>query len=87
MPNVLIEQGFRFYFFSNENQEPAHIHVTDEENTAKFWLNLSNNQVSLEYNEGFSRNQLRRIRAILHRRSGMMRREYNEYKERKRTRL
>jgi hypothetical protein len=87
MPNVLIEEGFRFYFFSNENQEPAHVHVTDEENIAKFWLNFSNNQVSLEYNEGFSRNQLRRIRAILDRRSGMMRREYDEYQERKRTRL
>jgi hypothetical protein len=27
MPTVLIEQGFRFFFWSNENDEPMHIHV------------------------------------------------------------
>lgn len=87
MPNVFSEGGFRFFFWSNENAEPPHIHVTDEENVAKFWLNLSNNQVALEYNQGFSTSQMRRIRAILNEHSGMMRREYESYQERKRTGL
>jgi hypothetical protein len=29
---------FRFYFFSNEREEPAHIHVKAAEAEAKFWL-------------------------------------------------
>lgn len=40
MPNIYEEHGLRFYFFSNERNEPPHIHVTDEESVAKFWLNL-----------------------------------------------
>jgi hypothetical protein len=82
VPNVYEERGLRFYFFSNESNEPPHIHVTDEESVAKFWLNLSGNEVNLEYNEGFSARDMRRIWSILNRRSGMMRRAYNEYHKR-----
>ena len=38
MPNVLRIGRFRFFFFSNEGQEPAHIHVKAGEDEAKFWL-------------------------------------------------
>lgn len=38
MPTVLRVGRFRFYFFSNERQEPPHIHVKAAENEAKFWL-------------------------------------------------
>src|SRR5262249_55675133 len=39
MPTVLIIQGFRFFFFSNEGSEPPHIHVEKGDGYAKFWLN------------------------------------------------
>ena len=38
MPTVLRIKGFRFFFYSNENDEPPHIHVENAENTAKIWL-------------------------------------------------
>jgi len=38
MPSVLVKDGYRFFFWSNENDEPAHIHVTKGGNEAKFWL-------------------------------------------------
>ncbi|PYS92965.1 MAG: hypothetical protein DMF64_06810 [Acidobacteria bacterium] len=38
MPTVLRVGRFRFFFFSNESQEPPHIHVKAAENEAKFWL-------------------------------------------------
>lgn len=82
MPNVHEERGFRFYFFSNESNEPPHIHVTDEESVAKFWLNRPLNKVSLEYNRGFSSGDMQRIIGILNRHSGMMRRVYNEFHKR-----
>ena len=28
MPTVLTTQGFRFFFYSNENDEPVHVHVS-----------------------------------------------------------
>ena len=38
MPTILIIDGYRFYFYSNENDEPVHIHVAKAEGKAKYWL-------------------------------------------------
>jgi Domain of unknown function (DUF4160) len=34
-------EGYRFFFYSNERGEPAHIHVDQAERYAKFWLAAS----------------------------------------------
>ena len=38
MPTVFEFKGYRFYFYSNENDEPVHIHIEKAEANAKFWL-------------------------------------------------
>ena len=38
MPTVMTVSGFRFFFYSMEGSEPAHIHVERDQSTAKFWL-------------------------------------------------
>jgi len=38
MPTVLRIGPFRFFFYSNENAEPPHIHVQRDKALAKFWL-------------------------------------------------
>jgi hypothetical protein len=38
MPTVLRIGPYRFFFFSNEGDEPVHIHVQRERALAKFWL-------------------------------------------------
>jgi uncharacterized protein DUF4160 len=38
MPTVLRERGYRFYFYSNDRDEPPHVHVQRERKMAKFWL-------------------------------------------------
>ncbi len=38
MPTVLRLNGFRFYFFSHEPNEPPHIHVDKGSATIKVWL-------------------------------------------------
>jgi len=53
MPTVLRWRGYRFYFFSNEGSEPAHIHIDKDENTIKFWLE----PVSVVRNIGFPRRE------------------------------
>ena len=47
MPNVFYENGYRFYFFSDEGFEPMHVHVPRAEDEAKFWLD---DVLSLAYN-------------------------------------
>ncbi len=57
MPTVRLDDvdGYRFFFYSNENAEPAHVHVSKDRNVAKFWLN----PVRLATSHGFNaRDQL-----------------------------
>jgi hypothetical protein len=54
VPTVLRWRGYRFYFFSNEGQEPPHVHVDHAGLTAKFWLI----EVRLARNIGYSDRQL-----------------------------
>lgn len=38
MPTVLRIGQFRFHFYSDEFNEPAHIHVATHDGECKFWL-------------------------------------------------
>lgn len=38
MPSVLRLNGFRFYFYSHEPNEPPHIHIDRGSATMKVWL-------------------------------------------------
>ena len=61
MPTVLRSGPYRFYFWSHELNEPPHIHVDRDDNSAKFWLE----PLSLARNMGFRAHELRRIQAIV----------------------
>lgn len=61
MPTVLRIDGYRFFFYSNENDEPPHIHVEKGDATAKWWLD----PVALARNAGFKPAQRRHIRTII----------------------
>ena len=39
MPTVLRIGPYRFFFYAGDHNEPPHIHVEHNNNTAKFWLN------------------------------------------------
>jgi hypothetical protein len=39
MPTVLEIEGFKFFFYSADRNEPPHIHVRKAGQEAKFWLN------------------------------------------------
>ncbi len=60
MPTLLVVEGFRFWFYSNEGQEPPHVHVSKGGATAKIWLQ----PVRMAYSYGFSPSQVRRVREL-----------------------
>jgi hypothetical protein len=61
MPTVLRKDGHRFFFFSNEGNEPRHIHVEHAEAYAKLWLN----PVELAFSTGFTSGQLTKLRKLV----------------------
>lgn len=75
MPTVLRIGRFRFYFFSNERQEPPHIHVKAAENQAKFWLN----PIQLASNYGFSSRDLNELEGLVEQNELFFLEVWNEY--------
>ena len=75
MPTVLRKDGFRFFFFSNEGNEPAHIHVEHQESRAKFWLD----PVSLVWNAGFNSSAITRLYSIVRENQILFVERWNEH--------
>ena len=75
MPTLLRVEGFRFYFFSDERQEPPHVHVRKGDSVAKLWLQ----PVDLAFSRGFSRIELRRIRELTFEHQVFFVERWNEY--------
>lgn len=75
MPTVLRVDGYRFFFFSNEGNEPVHIHVESGDGYCKYWLN----PVLLAYNTGFNSTELNKIRKLVEEHSPFIENSWNEY--------
>lgn len=61
MPTVLRIGAYRFYFYSHEPNEPAHIHIDKDNFTAKLWLH----DVSIAHNIGFANYELRELQRLV----------------------
>lgn len=57
MPTVLRLGPYRLYFYSNDAEEPKHIHVERDRHVAKLWLE----PVRIQRSGGFSRVEILRI--------------------------
>ncbi len=75
MPTVLLIKGYRLFFFSNEGNEPVHIHIEKAERYAKFWLE----PLCVVINYGFTGKELREISEIIEKNEIIIREKWNEY--------
>jgi hypothetical protein len=75
MPTVLRVEGFRFYFFSNESGEPAHVHVRRGGGFAKLWLH----PVEIAAWSGLTSPELRKVRELTFEHQAFLVGKWNEY--------
>ena len=61
MPTLLRSGPYRIYFVSHDLNEPPHVHVDRDDQSAKFWLA----PVALARNLDFSPVELRRIQRLV----------------------
>ncbi|CAN5482799.1 hypothetical protein BH11BAC1_BH11BAC1_09180 [soil metagenome] len=54
MPTILLINGWRFFFYSNEGNEPIHIHVQKAESEAKFWILIETHEIKEAFSYNFS---------------------------------
>lgn len=75
MPTVLRVDGHRFFFYSNEGNEPPHIHVQTADKYAKFWLK----PVRMAESIGYTSKELRRIQDIINDHSELFLEAWHEH--------
>lgn len=75
MPTVLRIGPYRFFFYSNEDKEPAHIHIQRDNMLAKFWLK----QLALASSTRFSPTELRKIESLVADNQELFLEAWNEY--------
>lgn len=75
VPTILRIGPYRFFFYSNENNEPAHIHVQREGALAKFWLT----PVSLASSTGFPAQELTKLSRLVQENATTLVEAWNEF--------
>ena len=78
MPTVFRQDGFRFFFYSNEGNpiEPIHIHVQKTGAEAKFWIST---EIALDRSDGFDTKTLRKLLVIVESNRYIIEDRWNEY--------
>ena len=74
MPEVFREDGYVVFFYSNEGQEPMHVHVRRAGGHAKFWIE----PLCLENSEGLKVGELARAEELISSHMDLIRRKWNE---------
>ena len=75
MPTILRVRGYRFFFFSTEGSEPAHIHVEKAESYAKFWLE----SIALARSIGYNARELHQLRELVEEHKILFLERWHEY--------
>ncbi len=78
MPTVLRICSFRFHFYSDERNEPPHVHVATPDGECKFWLE----PIRLARNKGLAPHVVRIAEKMVFEYRELLLEKYNEYHHR-----
>ncbi|MBT3200249.1 MAG: DUF4160 domain-containing protein [Phycisphaerales bacterium] len=65
MPTVILVRGWRVFFYSNEGNEPVHVHARKDEAECKMWLRVDIYDVEQAWAHKLSPQLQREIRKIV----------------------
>lgn len=75
MPTVLRIKSYRFHFYSDESDEPTHIHVETPDGECKFWLD----PIRLARNKGIPPHKIREIEKLVFENQNFLKEKYYEF--------
>ncbi len=65
MPTVLMMNGWRLFFYSDEGNEPMHIHARKGECECKYWIDVENFEITEAWSYNLTPRNKREIRKII----------------------
>jgi len=75
MPSIDKIGPYRLFFYSEEGNEPAHVHIQRERATAKFWLQ----PVRLARSRRFSDHELQKLQKLVEENQEKILEAWNEH--------
>jgi len=75
MPTILRIGNLRFHFYSDEGNEPPHIHISTPDGECKFWLE----PIILANNINVKPHQIRDIEKLVFENINLIKSKYNEF--------
>ncbi|TRU72411.1 MAG: DUF4160 domain-containing protein [Microcystis viridis Mv_BB_P_19951000_S69] len=74
MPEIFRLEGYVFFFYANEGNEPIHVHVRRGGGYAKFWLE----PLELDYAKGLKTQEIVRAEIIITENLEIIRRKWHD---------
>jgi len=81
MPTILVMLGWRFYFYANERDEPAHVHCQKRDAEAQYWLDLDTCEVVEAHAFNMTPADRRTVRRIILEHFDYLVGQWNEFQE------
>ncbi len=85
MPTILMILGWRLFFYSNEGQEPIHVHCRKGELECKYWLNSETFEIQEAFAFNLSSKDKREIRKIIFGHFEYIEEQWEEFQRRRRS--
>lgn len=82
MPSIFESNGYKIYFWSNENNEPIHIHLskgTMSANSTKIWLTKSGGCILANNNSKILKSHLNKLLSIISKHYFLILAKWKEY--------
>jgi hypothetical protein len=79
LPKVFDKEGFKFFFYTDEGNEPPHVHVSRQGEEAKFWIS----PVRFASNDGLSAKELAKARKLVIQHEQQLKDKWDEHSNKK----
>ena len=83
MPTILYIDGWRFFFYVNEREEPIHIHAQNAEKECKYWLDVTEFDVLEAHSRRMSQKDKRIVKKIIFEYFELIEKSWNDFQKRK----
>jgi hypothetical protein len=65
VPTILLVKGWRVFFYSNEGNEPMHVHARKGDAECKFWIDADRFEAEEAFEHGLTPQLRREIRQVI----------------------
>jgi hypothetical protein len=66
MPTIIIINGWRLFFYSNEGTEPIHVHAEKADMECKFWIHVDEVEITEAFSSNLNPSSKREIKKIIY---------------------